>query len=167
MTSTAGGASDTATKAIRKSSKVTVAVPEMRRPVSGMRSMEELQVTDADRPQPLAEVQELLQQSLSDSKEKHGALCSLAAVVAKCRRCNELATTRKQTVFGVGSARVCVVDAGVIGDPRVHECLRYANPLVYPGGVVQETRGTGAHLIFATLEDAGATYVEIFLARDH
>ena len=127
-----------ATKPGRKSSKAAAAVPEMRRPTSGLRSMEELKITDADRPGTLAEVQGLLRQELTDSQQKHDALCSLAAIVAKCRRCNELAATRKQTVFGVGdpNARIMFIgeapgaDEDATGEPFVGEAGQLLNKIV-------------------------------------
>ena len=122
----------------RKSPKTAAAVPEMRRPTSGLRSMEELKVTDEHRPAPLAEVQELLKLEYTDPKKKHDALCSLAAIVAKCRRCDELATTRKQTVFGVGdpNARIMFIgeapgaDEDAQGEPFVGEAGQLLNKIV-------------------------------------
>lgn len=117
---------------------VTAGVAEMRRPTSGLRSVEELQVTDANRPEPLVEVQDLLKQALTDSPQKHDALCSLAAIVAKCRRCTELATTRKQTVFGVGdpNARIMFIgeapgaDEDAQGEPFVGEAGQLLNKII-------------------------------------
>ncbi len=135
----AGGvAAKDVTKAGRKSPKAATTVPELRRPTSGLRSVEELQVTDANRPEALAEVQELLKRELNDSRHKQEALCSLAAVVAKCRRCNELATTRKQTVFGVGdpNARIMFIgeapgaDEDSQGEPFVGEAGQLLNKIV-------------------------------------
>lgn len=113
-------------------------VAEMRRPAGGLRSVEELQVTDANRPEPLVEVQDLLKQELTDSQQKHDALCSLAAIVAKCRRCTELATTRKQTVFGVGdpNARIMFIgeapgaDEDAHGEPFVGEAGQLLNKII-------------------------------------
>lgn len=136
---TDGSAATEATKPGRKSPKAAAtAVPEMRRPASGLRSMEELKVTDEHRPAPLAEVQELLKQEFADPQKKHDALCSLAAIVAKCRRCNELATTRKQTVFGVGdpNARIMFIgeapgaDEDAQGEPFVGEAGQLLNKIV-------------------------------------
>lgn len=141
-----GGAASTTAEAVtgkdvtkpgRKSSRAA-AVPEMRRPTSNLRSMEELKVTDADRPEALAEVQGLLRQELTDSQQKHDALCSLAAIVAKCRRCSELAATRKQTVFGVGdpNARIMFIgeapgaDEDAQGEPFVGEAGQLLNKIV-------------------------------------
>ncbi len=135
----AGGvAAKDVTKAGRKSLKAAATVPELRRPTSGLRSVEELQVTDANRPEALAEVQELLKRELNDSRHKQEALCSLAAVVAKCRRCNELATTRKQTVFGVGdpNARIMFIgeapgaDEDAQGEPFVGEAGQLLDKIV-------------------------------------
>lgn len=116
----------------------TTGVAEMRRPTTGLRSVEELQVTDANRPEPLVEVQGLLNQELTDSQQKHDALCSLAAIVAKCRRCTELATTRKQTVFGVGdpNARIMFIgeapgaDEDTRGEPFVGEAGLLLNKII-------------------------------------
>jgi uracil-DNA glycosylase family 4 len=118
--------------------KAAAGVAEMRRPTSGLRSVEELQITDANRPEPLVEVQDLLNQELTDSQQKHDALCSLAAVVAKCRRCTELATTRKQTVFGVGdpNARIMFIgeapgaDEDARGEPFVGEAGQLLNKII-------------------------------------
>lgn len=118
--------------------KAAAGVAEMRRPTSGLRSVEELQITDANRPEPLVEVQDLLNQELTDSQQKRDALCSLAAVVAKCRRCTELATTRKQTVFGVGdpNARIMFIgeapgaDEDARGEPFVGEAGQLLNKII-------------------------------------
>ena len=117
---------------------VTDGVAELRRPTSGLRSVEELQVTDANRPQPLVEVQDLLKQNTTDSRQKHDALCALAAIVSKCRRCTELATTRKQTVFGVGdpNARIMFIgeapgaDEDTQGEPFVGEAGQLLNKII-------------------------------------
>jgi len=139
--STAGegkSADDGAAKGRKLAKPATAGVAEMRRPASGLRSVEELQVTDANRPENLAEVQELLKQTLTDSQQKQEALCSLAAVVAKCRRCTELATTRKQTVFGVGNpnARIMFIgeapgaDEDAQGEPFVGEAGQLLNKII-------------------------------------
>ena len=137
-TTVAGINAADATKPGRKSPKAAAAVPELRRPTSGLRSMKDLKVTDADRPEALAEVRGLLQQTLIDSQQKHDALCALAAIVAKCRRCNELAATRKQTVFGVGdpNARIMFIgeapgaDEDAKGEPFVGEAGQLLNKIV-------------------------------------
>ncbi len=126
------------TKPGRKSPKPAADVPEMRRPTGGLRSMEELKITDADRPEALTEVRDLLRRELTDSPQKHDALCSLAAIVAKCRRCSELAATRKQTVFGVGdpNARIMFIgeapgaDEDAQGEPFVGEAGQLLNKIV-------------------------------------
>lgn len=143
---TQGGAADTTitgtvtrgvAKPGRKSPKASV-IPELSRPTSGLRSVKELQVTDAHRPEPLPEVLELLQQELTDPQQKHNALCSLATIVAKCQRCNELATSRQQTVFGVGNPNARIMFIGEApgaeedaqGEPFVGEAGRLLNKIV-------------------------------------
>ncbi len=97
----AASAPETA-KTARRAPK-SAAISELRRPTtSGVRTMADLQVTDEHRPQPLEEVQQVLALDVVSVEQKRDALCSLAAIVAKCRRCPELASSRKQTVFGVG-----------------------------------------------------------------
>ena len=116
----------------------SAAVTELRRPTSGLRTMAELQVTDEHRPQPLAEVQQLLQRDLASVEEQRDALCSLAAIVAKCRRCTELASTRKQTVFGVGdpNARIMFIgeapgaDEDARGEPFVGDAGQLLNKII-------------------------------------
>lgn len=133
-----GATGKEAQKPGRKSPKSVAAVSEMRRPTSGLRSMEELKVTDEHRPAPLADVQDLVKQEFADPKKKHDALCSLAAIVAKCRRCTELATTRKQTVFGFGdpNARIMFIgeapgaDEDAQGEPFVGEAGQLLNKIV-------------------------------------
>ncbi len=129
----------TATSPKAKSTGATASgVAEMRRPTTALRSVEEMQVTDANRPEALVEVQDLLNQTLTESQQKRDALCSLAAVVAKCRRCTELATTRKQTVFGVGdpNARIMFIgeapgaDEDAQGEPFVGEAGQLLNKII-------------------------------------
>lgn len=113
-------------------------VAELRRPASSLRTMEELQVTDEHRPEPLKEVQQVLQQELVDLQSKTSALCALAAIVAKCRRCTELASSRKQTVFGVGdpNARIMFIgeapgaDEDAAGEPFVGEAGQLLNKII-------------------------------------
>ena len=140
VTSAAEGkaADDVAAKGRKSPKSATAGAAEMRRPATGLRSVEELQVTDANRPEPLIEVQDLLKQNLTDSPQKQEALCSLAAIVAKCRRCTELATTRKQTVFGVGdpNARIMFIgeapgaDEDAQGEPFVGEAGQLLNKII-------------------------------------
>ena len=126
----------TAGRATSKQPKSTVL--DLRRPTTGLRSVEEMQVTDANRPEPLAEVLGLLQQDLTDVQQKQKALCSLADVVSKCRRCQELATSRKQTVFGVGdpNAKIMFIgeapgaDEDAAGEPFVGEAGQLLNRII-------------------------------------
>jgi uracil-DNA glycosylase family 4 len=118
--------------------QVSAAVSEPRRPVKSLRSMAELKVTESDHPATNPEVQELLLNDLSDVQQKQDALCSLAAIVAKCRRCQELATTRKQTVFGTGdpNARIMFIgeapgaEEDARGEPFVGEAGQLLNKIV-------------------------------------
>jgi DNA polymerase len=44
--------------------------------------------------------------------QREAALCALAARVAQCTRCSELASTRTQTVFGVGNPQARIMFLG-------------------------------------------------------
>ncbi len=144
-TTTAEVVSTEAAKPARKLPKTSV-VSELKRPTSGLRSVKELQVTNAHRPEPLPEVQDLLKQELTDPQQKHDALCSLADIVAECQRCNELATSRTQTVFGVGdpNARIMFVgeapgaEEDAQGEPFVGEAGRLLNKIVAACGLKRE-----------------------------
>lgn len=127
-----------ATKSTTKSAPASSAVSETRRPTKNVRTMKELNVSEANHPVTLPEVQELLKQDLSDSQQKQNALSSLAKVVAKCRRCDELARSRKQTVFGTGdpNARIMFIgeapgaDEDAQGEPFVGEAGQLLNKIV-------------------------------------
>ena len=90
-------------------------------------SRSELDASAVQRPDSNADALRVLQQTYSDAAEKKTALCELANVVAKCTRCHDLASTRKQTVFGVGNpdARIMFIgeapgaDEDAQGEPFV------------------------------------------------
>ncbi|MCA9008882.1 MAG: uracil-DNA glycosylase [Planctomycetaceae bacterium] len=132
------GGTERAMKSGRQSPAKSNLASESRRPSSGLRSVKELQVTSADRPDPSREVQALVEQKFSGPTHKADALCSLAGIVANCRRCDELATTRKQTVFGVGdpNARIMFIgeapgaDEDRQGEPFVGEAGQLLNKIV-------------------------------------
>ena len=78
--------------------------------------------------------------------DRQAELCALAAVVAGCTRCNELARTRKQTVFGVGNphARVMFVgeapgaDEDKQGEPFVGRAGQLLNRIIAACGWQRE-----------------------------
>ena len=78
-------------------------VAEPKRSSTSVLSAEEIQ-SDKGRPAMLPEVQLIMSQSLTTHQARADALCGLAKSVAACKRCDELASRRKQTVFGVGNA---------------------------------------------------------------
>lgn len=83
--------------------------------------------------------------SLNDG-DRNGALCALAAAVAKCTRCDELARTRTQTVFGVGNpqARVMFIgeapgaDEDKQGEPFVGRAGQLLNRIIVACGWQRE-----------------------------
>jgi len=78
--------------------------------------------------------------------DRTGALCALAARVAKCTRCDELARTRTQTVFGVGNpqARVMFIgeapgaDEDKQGEPFVGRAGQLLNRIIVACGWTRE-----------------------------
>lgn len=80
------------------------------------------------------------------SGDRSAALCALAALVATCTRCDELARTRTQTVFGVGNphARVMFVgeapgaDEDQQGEPFVGRAGQLLNKIIVACGWQRE-----------------------------
>lgn len=80
----------------------------------------------------------LLSDSFATTTEKAESLCQLAGVVAGCTRCQELASTRKQTVFGVGNpnARIMFIgeapgaDEDAQGEPFVGRAGQLLNKII-------------------------------------
>lgn len=78
--------------------------------------------------------------------DRPAALCALAARVAKCTRCEELARTRTQTVFGVGNpqARVMFIgeapgaDEDATGEPFVGRAGQLLNRIIVACGWQRE-----------------------------
>ena len=60
----------------------------------------------------MPETVKLLGQEHTTAEQKNDALCQLAEIVAGCRRCTELAESRRQTVFGVGNPDAEVMFVG-------------------------------------------------------
>jgi len=60
----------------------------------------------------LDDTSNILNLPLTNVAKKSAALCQLAEVVTGCQRCTELAETRTQTVFGVGSADAQIMFIG-------------------------------------------------------
>jgi len=58
------------------------------------------------------ETSRILEKSLTTTDQRSTAMCQLAEVVTGCTRCTELAETRTQTVFGVGSADARIMFIG-------------------------------------------------------
>ena len=112
-------------------------VQETRRPASALLSPSQLQ-SPTDRPGQLVEVQSITSKTFSNSQEKADALCSLAGIVAACRRCTDLASSRKQTVFGVGNPDADIMfigeapgaDEDAAGEPFVGAAGQLLNKII-------------------------------------
>jgi len=74
---------------------------------------------------------------------RHDALCSLAERVKQCQRCRELASTRTQTVFGVGNEQPRLVfmgeapgaDEDAQGEPFVGRAGQLLNKIIEACGM--------------------------------
>ncbi|MCA9049953.1 MAG: uracil-DNA glycosylase [Planctomycetaceae bacterium] len=103
-------------------------------------------------PKRLKEVNELLSQSFSTPEARQTGLCQLAEIVANCRRCTELAETRRQTVFGVGdpNARIMFIGEAPGGDED-----RQGEPFV----------GAAGQLLNRIIQAMGLTREEIYICN--
>jgi uracil-DNA glycosylase len=106
-----------------------------------VRSLSGPSASDLDgtmQPDKHADVNAIRNQPMQSNKEKADALSQLAAVVAKCKRCKELASARKQTVFGVGdpNARIMFIgeapgaDEDKQGEPFVGRAGQLMNKII-------------------------------------
>ena len=75
-------------------------------------SPDRLAPNSAQRPDVLETTQSLLEQTYQTAEQKAEGLSSLAESVSACKRCAELADTRRQTVFGVGNADADIMFVG-------------------------------------------------------
>ena len=103
-----------------------------------MLTPEELKPDAAKRPADLPEIQDLMSKKLDTLQQKTDALCALAKTVAKCKRCTELASTRTQTVFGVGDPNATIMfigeapgaDEDAQGEPFVGRAGQLMNKII-------------------------------------
>lgn len=89
---------------------------------------------------------------LQTPEEKSDALCQLAEIVTGCRRCQELADTRTQTVFGVGNADARIM---FIGEAPGADEDRQGEPFV----------GRAGHLLNRIIEACQLTRQEIYICN--
>lgn len=82
-------------------------------------------------PSALPEVAALIQQSPSSRDEREQALCALQGIVAACSRCEQLASRRTQTVFGVGNPEAKIM---FLGEAPGREEDEQGEPFVGPAG---------------------------------
>ena len=95
------------------------ATPPSRRPPSNktgsqsrLMSPDRLAPSSAQRPDVMETTQSILEQAYQTAEQKTEGLSRLAESVAACKRCTELADTRRQTVFGVGNADADIMFVG-------------------------------------------------------
>lgn len=104
------------------------------------------QPSEVTQPERFPETTALLATELSSADQKHDALCKLASVVSACKRCTELADTRRQTVFGVGNADAEIMFVGEApgadedrqGEPFVGAAGQLLNKIIQACGLTRE-----------------------------
>ncbi len=105
----------------------SVAPPKPLRRASGLINVEELDVSAVRVPERLPQIDAAISGPLETSADREAAMCALRGAVAGCQRCPELASRRRQTVFGVGnvSARILLLgeapgqEEDEVGEPFV------------------------------------------------
>jgi uracil-DNA glycosylase family 4 len=125
---------------IRGSSEVAEpgVLPAIPRPVRQIATPKDAGAGAFVTPHNLPEVEELTSRTLETSDQKSEALKCLSATVAKCTRCQELAATRTQTVFGVGNpnAKIMLIgeapgaDEDAQGEPFVGRAGQLLNKIM-------------------------------------
>lgn len=91
-------------------------------------------------------VSTLLQRDFTTVEQKAAGLCELAGIVAACRRCSELAETRRQTVFGTGNpdARIMFIgeapgaDEDRVGEPFVGAAGQLLTKIIQAMGLTRD-----------------------------
>ncbi|MEQ9406407.1 MAG: uracil-DNA glycosylase family protein [Fuerstiella sp.] len=114
-------------------SKTQAAATAVRRkpPARPQPASADLRPGSATAPEPLETTNALLGQDFQTADEKAAGLCRLAETVASCRRCTELADSRRQTVFGVGNPDA---DIMFIGEAPGADEDRQGEPFVGKAG---------------------------------
>lgn len=89
----------------------SAAPPKPLRRASGLINADELDASTVRVPARLPQVDAAISGALETPADRESAMCALRGVVAGCQRCPELASRRRQTVFGIGSvsARILLV----------------------------------------------------------
>ena len=98
-------------------------------------SPDRLAPNSAQRPEILASTHSLLEQTFHTAEQKTAGLCRLAEAVSVCKRCTELADTRRQTVFGVGNPDA---DIMFIGEAPGADEDREGEPFVGAAGKLMD-----------------------------
>ncbi|MFM8475868.1 MAG: uracil-DNA glycosylase, partial [Planctomycetaceae bacterium] len=101
------------------------------RRAAGLLAAEELEPSAVRIPERLPQVDAVLAGLLETPAEREEAMCALRGVVAGCQRCPELASRRRQTVFGTGSVTARIL---LIGEAPGQEEDESGQPFVGAAG---------------------------------
>ncbi len=98
-------------------------------------SPDRLAPSSAQQPEIMETTHALLKQTFHTAEQKAEGLSTLAEAVTACRRCTELADTRRQTVFGVGNADAEIM---FIGEAPGADEDRQGEPFVGAAGILMD-----------------------------
>lgn len=132
---------------LRRPQKKTASVRETPRARATARSEPaDLRPGSASPPPQLDSTQQLMAAELATPEQKRDGLSQLAEIVAGCRRCAELADSRRQTVFGVGNPDADIMFIGEApgadedrqGEPFVGAAGQLLNKIITACGLTRE-----------------------------
>ncbi len=112
----------------------------------------DLRPGSATPPPPLEATKAVLAEAMETAEQKQAGLLKLADIVASCQRCEKLADSRRQTVFGVGNPDA---DIMFIGEAPGADEDRQGEPFV----------GAAGQLLNKIIEACGLRREEIYICN--
>ncbi|MFM7036726.1 MAG: uracil-DNA glycosylase [Planctomycetaceae bacterium] len=117
--------------------------PRPLRRASGLINAEELDASAVRVPDRLPQVDAAISGPLETPADRESAMCALRGVVAGCQRCPELASRRRQTVFGTGSVSAQIL---LLGEAPGQEEDETGKPFVGAAGQLLDRILTASQL---------------------
>lgn len=117
--------------------------PKPLRRASGLINAEELDASAVRVPDRLPQVDAAISGPLETPADRESAMCALRGVVAGCQRCPELASRRRQTVFGTGSVSAQIL---LLGEAPGQEEDETGQPFVGAAGQLLDRILTASQL---------------------
>jgi len=125
-----------------KAARAAVSPKPLRR-ASGLINAEELDASAVRVPDRLPQVDAAISGPLETPADRESAMCALRGVVAGCQRCPELASRRRQTVFGTGSVSAQIL---LLGEAPGQEEDETGQPFVGAAGQLLDRILTASQL---------------------